>query len=384
MRVLFCTLILLLSSTLHAQTLNPFYQGIVAGVQYDSVLTHLQRFESFGTKSLSSQALRNTADWICSEYSDMGYNNVVRDTFSYSGNTLYNIVATKTGTIFPNKYLIVCGHYDTNGGPGTNDNGTGVSIILEIARLLQPITTQYSIKFINFSAEEAGLVGSDHYVSHTVVTENLDILLVFNIDEVGGVAGETNNTITCEYDNSFPSSNNSTSQNYTDTLENITGLYSTLLTQQASAYGSDYMSFEDNGEIITGFYETNESSFVHGSSDLLSHVDTSYVVEIARAATGATLYFAKAYQVYVGIQAFPATSYLVYPNPFNDRLFIESSQQDDAEFTLYDGRGQRLMVFPVGSGKISIDLTAYPPALYYYTIVSTKLSQQISGKLIRQ
>jgi hypothetical protein len=368
----------------NTQTLNPFYQGIVADVQYDSVLTHLQHFESLGTKSLSSQALRNTADWLCNEYTAMGYTDVVRDTFSYSGNTLQNIIVTKTGTIFPNKYLIVCGHYDTNGGTGTNDNGSGVSIILEIARLLQPLTTEYSVKFINFSAEEAGLVGSDHYVSHTVVTQNLDLLLVFNIDEVGGVAGETNNTITCEYDNSFPSSNNLSSQHYTDTLETLTGLYSALLTQQNYAYGSDYMSFEDNGEIITGFYESNESTYVHSASDLLSHVDTSYVVEIAKAATGASLYFSKAYQVYVGIPVSAPHTFSVFPNPCREKLILRTNGTVKAIFTLYDARGAMLQTIECNAAETVIDLSAYAPSLFYYTITSPTEGLNQSGKLIRQ
>jgi Zn-dependent M28 family amino/carboxypeptidase len=51
-------------------------------------------------------------------------------------------------------------HYDSIVGTGTNDNGSGVVTILEIARLLQKnIPTEYSIKF-KLSGEEDGLKGS--------------------------------------------------------------------------------------------------------------------------------------------------------------------------------------------------------------------------------
>src|SRR5690606_31892333 len=83
---------------------------------------------------------------------------------------------------------------------GVNDNGSGTSAILEIARILKDIQTEYSIKFIHFTAEELGLIGSQFYVQNTVVPQNLNIKLVLNIDEIGGVAGQTNDTITSERD----------------------------------------------------------------------------------------------------------------------------------------------------------------------------------------
>lgn len=384
MKAFFLAGLLLLGGVLRAQTVNTYYQTIVTGVQYDTVFGNLQTFESFGPKSVSSQALRNTANWLCSEYASFGYTDVVRDTFSYSGNELYNIVVTKTGLVNPGKTLIICGHYDTQTGPGTNDNGSGVSIILEIARLMQSIPTEYSVKFIHFSAEESGLLGSEHYVGHTVVTENPDILLVFNIDEVGGVAGQVNNTITCEYDNTSPSANNAISGNFTDTLANLTELYSSLFTTQSNAYGSDYVPFEDNGEIITGYYETNESSYVHSSSDNLSHLDTSYVVELARAATGAALYFARAYQVVVGMPDSETDDYSVFPNPVLSGLTVRSATPGETVFTLYNVNGARLVRTSSVNQEFTIDLSAFPPAMYYYTIIGNPQGRLTTGKLIRQ
>ena len=77
-----------------------------------------------------------------------------------------------------------------------------MACILEMARVMQNVPTDYSVKFINFTGEEEGLNGSQHFVDAVVNATNpkMDIKLVFNIDEVGGVAGLTNNTITCERD----------------------------------------------------------------------------------------------------------------------------------------------------------------------------------------
>jgi len=313
--LLFFLLCTCLSVPSYAQSLNPFYEGIVSGVSYDTVLANLQKLESLGIKEPGTAAIDNTANWLIQKYQSFGYTQIVRDTFEYNGKQLYNIIVSKQGTSFPPRYLIIDGHYDTYQGPGVNDNGSGVATILEIARLLKDIPTSHSIRFINFSAEEEGLIGSQHFVDHTVIPTNMNILLVFNIDEVGGVAGQINNTVTCERDEASPSSNNVLSSAYTDTLVNLTKLYSTLQTQVSYAYGSDYVPFQEAGKVITGLYETNESSFVHSPSDVLGKMSPLYATQVAKASTGAALHYSGAYELSTSIEQVKTISALLYPNP---------------------------------------------------------------------
>ncbi|HNW89550.1 MAG TPA: M20/M25/M40 family metallo-hydrolase [Bacteroidales bacterium] len=366
--LMFCT------SFAFGQVSNPFYQSVVSNVSYDSILCHLQHFQSLGVKSPGSSALLNTRNWLVSKYQSFGYTSIVQDNFTYQSNTMTNIVVTKTGTLYPNTFLIVSGHYDTKNGTGTNDNGSGVSIILEVARLLANISTNYSVKFINFSGEESGFRGSSHYADDIVQAQGLDILLVFNIDEVGGVAGMANNTIRCESDqsSSFPSvsTNNAASAAYTDTLVTLTQLYSGLNTVITNAYGSDYMPFEYNGEIITGYYEDNESSVVHTSNDNLAHLDTSYVYQIAKAATGSTLYFAGAYDNTTEFtQRRADNDFLIYPNPVTDEIIIRNTSESTETIQIFDMKGCFIMVFQVpGKSENSVDLSQLPAGLYIFEI----------------
>lgn len=386
MKKLILIILLFVAGSTYGQVSDPFFQSIVANVSYDSVLTNLQTFENFGVKTPGSTALSNTKNWLIAKYQSFGYTDIVSSNYTYSGNTLTNIVVTKTGNLYPNAYLIVDGHYDTKSGTGTNDNGSGVSIILEVARLLAGIDTKYSVRFINFSGEEVGLRGSQNYIDNIVVPQNMDILLVFNIDEVGGIAGVANNTIKCERDQSsfYPStsSNNATSYLYTDTLVVLTGLYSGLNTVISNAYGSDYMPFEYNGEIITGYYENNESSVVHTANDNLAHLDTSYVYEIAKAACGATLYFAKAYDVTTSLLKEKPDENLIkiYPNPFTDRIFIKNSTENIENIKVFDLNGSLIFSFAVGipSGQVSaqtekaINLPQLNSGLYIFEISDDK------------
>ncbi len=324
----------------HAQTINPYYQSLVDSVSYDSILLHLQQFQNFGVKSMGSQSIKNTGSWLYNKFLSYGYLPVKRDSFITGGQLSYNIIATKTGTLYPNTFVIVCGHYDTQGGTGTNDNGSGVATILEIARIMQNIPTEYSVKFINFSGEESGYLGSQHYVDNIVAPLNLDIRLVFNIDEVGGISGMQNNTVRCEKDNGNPSQNNLTSSHFTDSLTILTQQYSDLSAVITDAYGSDYMPFENDGEYITGFYEDNESTYPHSSGDNLAHLDTSYVFEIAKAACGATLYFARAFDIVTDntTQSSNNKQTKIFPNPVIDFFNIEVSEKATVSLSDINGK----------------------------------------------
>jgi len=159
--------------------------------------------------------------------------------------------------------------------------------------VLADVETDLSIQFTNFSGEEVGLVGSRAYVDAIVVPEAMDIALVLNIDEVGGVASAPNTIITCERDERPPIENNAASAASTDTLAALTRLYTSLETRIAHAWGSDYLPFESAGYVITGFYESNESRYPHTPDDVLANMDPEYVTQVARATVAAALHFAR-------------------------------------------------------------------------------------------
>ncbi|MGC4129600.1 MAG: M28 family peptidase, partial [Bergeyella sp.] len=289
---------LIFSVFTYSQTFIQAYQDRADQVSQNNINTYLQEFENLGVKKTGTTANANALSWLKNKYLSFGYTSdqIVEYPWTRSGYTSKNLIITKTGTLYPDKYVIICGHFDSIVGPGTNDNGSGVSVILEIARILKDVPTEYSIRFINFSGEEQGLHGSYHYVQYAVNATNpkMDIKLVFNIDEVGGVAGETNNTIYCDRDESSPSSNNAASYQITQELANCTELYSPLETDFDPAYASDYVPFQQNGEVITGFYEHNISSYPHTAQDVLANMDPVYVYNVAKAAVGAAQHFAVA------------------------------------------------------------------------------------------
>jgi Zn-dependent M28 family amino/carboxypeptidase len=76
--------------------------------------------------------------------------------------TQKNVVAdTRPGA---GRVLMIGGHLDSvREGPGINDNGTGVAVVLEIARVLKRVAPQRPVRFGFWGAEEFGLFGSTAY-----------------------------------------------------------------------------------------------------------------------------------------------------------------------------------------------------------------------------
>ncbi|MEW6305711.1 MAG: M28 family peptidase, partial [Verrucomicrobiota bacterium] len=96
------------------------------------------------------------------------------------------------------QYVVVGAHYDhigyglrkENRGKaefihnGADDNASGTSVVLELARTFAAQRPKRSLLLMLFSGEERGLVGSRHYVDHPVVPLDKTVAMV-NLDMVG-------------------------------------------------------------------------------------------------------------------------------------------------------------------------------------------------------
>ncbi|MFZ7946069.1 MULTISPECIES: M28 family peptidase [Bacillaceae] len=102
--------------------------------------------------------------------------------------TSYNVIAKMkphknkdTGQI-----VMIGAHHDSvPGGPGANDDASGVSAVLELARVMSNMPIDTELRFVTFGSEEKGLLGSYHYAS-TLTDEEADkIVAHFQMDMIG-------------------------------------------------------------------------------------------------------------------------------------------------------------------------------------------------------
>ena len=103
------------------------------------------------------------------------------DPFTYLGSTYYNVVGVKPGTTRPDDIYIVGAHYDSVNNPGADDNASGVSGVLEAARVLSGYDLEATVVFLAFDREEQGLYGSTAYVAEHTAD---NILGMVNLDMI--------------------------------------------------------------------------------------------------------------------------------------------------------------------------------------------------------
>ena len=99
--------------------------------------------------------------------------------------TVNNVLAeSKTGN--PNNVVMLGAHLDSvQRGPGINDNGSGSSVLLEVAEQFAKVKPVSKLRFAWWGAEEAGLVGSTAYVNGLSQAQRDQIALYLNFDMVG-------------------------------------------------------------------------------------------------------------------------------------------------------------------------------------------------------
>lgn len=102
-----------------------------------------------------------------------------------------NVCGIVKGTRKPDSVVVFTAHYDHLGGmgnetyfPGANDNASGISLLLNLAKHYAENPPAYSVVFIAFAGEEAGLVGSKYFVDNPLLPLS-SIRFLLNVDLVG-------------------------------------------------------------------------------------------------------------------------------------------------------------------------------------------------------
>lgn len=102
-----------------------------------------------------------------------------------------NVIGFVPGTQYPDSFIVFTAHYDHLGRmgkesifPGANDNASGVSMLLNLANYYSENPLAYSVVFIAFAGEEAGLLGSEFFVKNPLIPLK-KIKFLINMDLLG-------------------------------------------------------------------------------------------------------------------------------------------------------------------------------------------------------
>jgi hypothetical protein len=107
--------------------------------------------------------------------------------------TITNVIATLQGTASPERFYVVTGHLDsrvtdildfTSDAPGADDDGSGVALVLELARLFATQQFPGTLVFATVAGEEEGLYGST-FMAEQMAAAGSDVQGMFSNDIVG-------------------------------------------------------------------------------------------------------------------------------------------------------------------------------------------------------
>jgi Zn-dependent M28 family amino/carboxypeptidase len=175
----------------------------------------VEKMVSFGTRSTISDQVSNTRGigaarrWVESEFRSMssacgGCLEIVLPEDTVTGQRypqptkVVDVVAIKRGTTDPNRVIIIQGHLDsrnstnenvTDDAPGANDDASGVSAVMESARILSKRNFSATLVFAALSGEEQGLSGG-RILADYARKQGWEVLAVLNNDIVGNSKGQ--------------------------------------------------------------------------------------------------------------------------------------------------------------------------------------------------
>lgn len=175
-----------------------------------------------------------------------------------------NICGFVKGTQQPDSFILITAHYDHLGGlgkntyfPGANDNASGVALLLNLARYYAKNPQPFSLGFILFSGEEAGLLGSKYFTEHPLV-DLKKIKFLINTDLAG--TGEDGITVVnaTEYKKEFK-----LLQNINEELKLLKAV-----NPRGKAANSDHYWFSEKGVPSFFFYTLGGIKAYHDVFDI--------------------------------------------------------------------------------------------------------------------
>ena len=161
-----------------------------------------------------------------------------------------NICGWVKGSVHPDSIIVISAHYDHLGGmgsatyfPGANDNASGTSLLLGLAKYYASHPQPYTIAFISFAGEEAGLLGSKYFTQNPLFPlKNIRFLLNLDLEGTGDEGITVVNAT--EFSKEFAAMN----------AINDNGKYLVKIYPRGKAANSDHYWFSEKGVPAFFFY----------------------------------------------------------------------------------------------------------------------------------
>ena len=287
---------------------------LTSEINTDSMLNYLLALEKFETRNTGSDTLSTTRgigasrSWIYNKLEEINLQNGQPGIVDYlefdqmicGVDHHKNVIMVHPGTDPDAGVVIIEAHMDSRCenecdidciALGMEDNGSGVALVIELARVMTKRYYSRTLMFMLTTAEEQGLLGANAMATFCV-DEDIDVKGVFNNDVIGGIiCGETASPPGCIGEGDIDStqvrifSNGSTLSNHKN-LARYTKLQyqeeilptaevpmqiSIMSAEDRTGRGGDHIPFRENGFTAIRFTSANENGNAQINADYHDH-----------------------------------------------------------------------------------------------------------------
>ena len=212
-----------------------------------------------------------------------------------------NVIAEQTGTTLSNEIVLVVAHLDNmpdgNRAPGADDNASGSIGVLTAARIMAKYKFERTVRFVLFTGEEQGLLGSQAYAD-MVYARGDNIVGVFNMDMISwqsanGPVPELHTRYTSDpgYSNDY-----AIVAMFTNVMSayGLSGLLAPIVSADYNPQ-SDHYRFWGKGYpailAIEGY--PSQNPYYHKTSDALQNINLTFYCDYVQAAIGTVAHLAR-------------------------------------------------------------------------------------------
>jgi hypothetical protein len=329
------------------------FNQIIQEISGYATFFHDGQLRQVHTRFYNTAAKNLAGDYLAARLVSYGYT-VQFDTFMVGSVTCRNIVATRAGFSAPGEYVVVGGHYDSTApaasapttAPGAEDNASGASLVMEIARISAHRGFDRSLQFVLFDSEEQGLNGSEHFVADATATGRqiqgaiiADMVAWYQASYGLHIEGQT------------------AWEGLMQTMAaNVSTYTPCVYVKDYYSWGSDHVPFQQAG--IPAFlaidYDYDAYPYYHQTNDTWSRIQGTATLglQITRAAAATLADLAGLRANLTGAPPTPAAPprLAAWPNPFNPRVTIafNLAAPTTGEIALYDLAGRRVRTLANG------------------------------------
>ncbi|MGH7568161.1 MAG: M20/M25/M40 family metallo-hydrolase, partial [Gemmatimonadales bacterium] len=253
----------------------------VADVSVARIYGYAKDLFGFDAKHITQPGNRLAIEYLARTLAMFGYEPELQWFEPRPGIRTANVIATLRGSTSPDVTYVVSSHFDSvEPGPGSDDNTSGTTALLEAARVLAARPQPATIRFAFFTGEEAGLLGSREFVRRAQAAGER-IAGALNNDMIGWMNDH-------RLDNTIRYSNDG----IRDIQHGAALLFTDLITYDSRYYQSTDAAayYEAYGDIVGGIgsYPILGNPHYHQSHDVLETVSQRLVAEVSKT-TVATL-----------------------------------------------------------------------------------------------